>query len=90
VNAKRTFCIEEKAMKLRDQATNPQNMPTGTRSEVPKRTGESGPSLAEIHQRALEIHVERGGDGSDLENYLDAWLQAERELRERYSKNSMQ
>jgi len=35
----------------------------------------------------LEIHVEHG-DGSDLENYLDKWLQAERELQEKYNKSS--
>ena len=75
-------------MKLRDQATNAQYMPTEIRSDVPEGTGGSGPSLAEIRQRALEIHVERGGDGSDLENYLDEWVQAERELQEKYNRSS--
>ena len=60
-------------MKLRDRATNAQNM---------------GPTLDEIRQRALEIHVERGGEDIDMENYLDEWLQAERELREKYNKSS--
>lgn len=72
-------------MKLRDQATNAQNMPTEIRSEMPKGTGESGPSLAEIRQRAFEIHIERGGiHGCDL----DDWWQAERELRARYRHNT--
>jgi hypothetical protein len=88
VNAKRTFCSEEKTVKLRDQATNAQYMPTEIRSDVPEGTSGSGPSLAEIRQRALEIHVEHGGDGSDLENYLDEWLQAERELQEKCNKSS--
>ena len=71
-------------MKLRDQATNAQNMPREIRSEVPKGTSESGPSLAEIRQRAFEIHIERGGiHGCDL----DDWMQAERELRARYRRD---
>jgi hypothetical protein len=61
-------------MKLRVQATNAQN---------------TRPTLDEIRQRALEIHVERGGrDDSDLENYLDEWLQEEHELQEEYNKSS--
>lgn len=48
----------------------------------------NGPSLAEIRERALQIHVERGGDGCGLENYLDDWLEAERELQEKYNKGS--
>lgn len=60
-------------MKLRTQATNAQN---------------TRPTLAEIRQRALEIHLKRGGDDSDLENYLGEWLQAERELQEKYNKSS--
>jgi hypothetical protein len=60
-------------MKLRVQATNAQN---------------TRPTLDEIRQRALEIHVERGGDDSDLDNYLDEWLQAECELQEKYNKSS--
>jgi Protein of unknown function (DUF2934) len=47
--------------------------------------GKNGPSLAEIRQRAFEIHMERGGThGCDL----DDWLQAERELREKLKKNN--
>jgi hypothetical protein len=48
----------------------------GTRPEI-----SNPPSLEEIRQRAYEIHVERGGThGQDL----DDWLQAERELAEKY------
>jgi hypothetical protein len=41
----------------------------------------NGPSLEEIQRRAYEIHIDRGGPhGHDL----DDWLQAERELMEKY------
>jgi hypothetical protein len=41
----------------------------------------SAPTPAEIRQRALEIHVERGGiHGCDV----DDWLQAERALQEEF------
>jgi hypothetical protein len=40
------------------------------------------PTLDEIRRRAFEIHIERGGiHGCDL----DDWLQAERELKEKYN-----
>jgi len=58
-------------MKSQNLATNDQNLATSNRSEIPKERDKKGPSLTEIRQRVLEIHVERGGDGSDLENYLD-------------------
>jgi Protein of unknown function (DUF2934) len=74
-------------MKLRNLRTNPQNMPTSLRSDMPEEIGENRPSLAEIRHRAFEIHIERGGiHGCDL----DDWLQAESELREKYNKNSVQ
>ena len=67
-------------MKSRDRSTNGQDMPTHIRSDEPEGTGENGPSLAEIRQRAFEIHIERGGiHGCDL----DDWLQAQSELRTR-------
>jgi hypothetical protein len=44
------------------------------------------PTLDEIHRPTLEIHIERGGHGYDLDEYLDEWLQAERELREKYNR----
>jgi hypothetical protein len=73
-------------MKLRDLGTNAQNMPTSLRADVPEEIGKNGPSLAEIRHRAFEIHIERGGiHGCDLDKYLDEWLQAEHELKEKYS-----
>ena len=40
------------------------------------------PSVEEIRQRAYEIHLERGGvHGRDQED----WLQAERDLAQKYS-----
>jgi hypothetical protein len=49
--------------------------------EVPEDEQRSGPSRAEIRRRAFEIHVERGGiHGCDLND----WLEAERELQQKY------
>lgn len=49
-----------------------------------EQTTKHTPAQEEIRQRAYEIHIERGGiHGCDL----DDWLQAERELQEKY-KNS--
>ena len=72
-------------MKSRDFFTNTESMPKiVSQSDIAEEEKNSGPSPAEIRQRAFEIHIERGGiHGCDL----DDWLQAERELRERY-KNS--
>jgi Protein of unknown function (DUF2934) len=53
-------------------------------SDIAEEEKNSAPSPAEIRQRAFEIHIERGGiHGCDL----DDWLQAERELREKYKNN---
>lgn len=42
-------------------------------------------SPEEIRKRAFEIHIEHGGiHGCDL----DDWLQAERELQEKYNKSN--
>jgi DUF2934 family protein len=47
------------------------------------QAGEVHPTRLEIEQRAYEIYVERGyTQGGEMEN----WLQAERELQEKYSK----
>ena len=76
-------------MKLRDQATNAQNTrPSRFRSDVPEERGKNMPTLDEIRRRALEIHIERGGHGYDLDECLDEWLQAEGELREKRNKSS--
>jgi hypothetical protein len=51
------------------------------RPEVPEDEQKNGPSPAEIRKRAFEIHVERGGiHGCDLND----WLEAERELQQKY------
>lgn len=72
-------------MKLQDPVTNAQTMSRSIlRSNVAEEVGNGGPSLAEIRERAFEIHIERGGiHGCDL----DDLLQAERELREKYNKS---
>ena len=76
-------------MKLRNQATNDQNTrPSRFRSDVSEERGKNVPTLDEIRRRALEIHIEHGGHGYDLDEYLDEWLQAERELREKHPKGS--
>ena len=76
-------------MKLPDQATNPQNTrPSRFRSDVPEERGKNVPTPDEIRRRVLEIHVEHGGHGYDLDEYLDEWLQAERELRERLNRSN--
>lgn len=73
-------------MKFRDQATNVQNTrPSRLLSDVPEESGKNVPTLDEIRRRALEIHIEHGGHDYDLDEYLDEWLQAERELREKYN-----
>jgi hypothetical protein len=55
------------------------------RSDVLEERDQNGPTLAEIRQRAFEIHIERGGiHGCDL----DDWVQAERELQEKYNKSN--
>ena len=76
------------SMKSRNLDTNDQSTPTSNPSHITEERSKNGPSRAEIRQRVLEIHVERGDDLCDLENYLDDWLQAERELREKYNKSS--
>ena len=76
-------------MKLRDQATNAQNTRLSRfRSDVSEERGKYVPTLDEIRRRALEIHIEHGGHGYDLDQYLDEWLQAERELREKYNRSN--
>jgi len=71
-------------MKSQNVATNAQNLSRGVhQSDIPEEKGQNVPTLDEIRRRTLEIHNERGGHDFDLDNYLDAWLQAERELREK-------
>jgi hypothetical protein len=49
--------------------------PPASISETP--VVETTPSQEEIARRAYELYLERGGDGNEVED----WLQAERELR---------
>jgi hypothetical protein len=56
--------------------------PEGSQSEETVPQLLNGPSLEEIHQRAYDIHIDRGAPhGYDM----DDWLQAERELTEKYT-----
>jgi len=73
-------------MKLQDPLTNAQTMSRGIlRLNVAEESRNNGPSLAEIRERAFEIHIERGGiHGCDL----DDWLQKERELQEKLNKSN--
>ena len=51
------------------------------RSSIAEQPIKNAPTPEEIRQRAFEIHIERGGiHGCDL----DDWLQAERELQEKF------
>jgi hypothetical protein len=81
---KEHFLIEERNMKSQNPKTDTQNTPsTIFQSEVLEEKGQNGPTLGEIRHRAFEIHIERGGiHGCDL----DDWLQAKRELQEKYNK----
>ena len=68
-------------MKSQNPGTNAENIPRSIlQLNVPEESRRNGPSLAQIRERAFEIHIERGGiHGDDL----DDWLQEERELQER-------
>ena len=73
-------------MRSQDLKTNTQNTPRIIFwSDVLEEKAQNEPTPAEIRQRAFEIHIERGGiHGCDL----DDWMQAERELLERYTKSN--
>jgi len=50
-------------------------------SATKEQSTKNAPTPEEIRKRAFEIHIERGGiHGCDL----DDWMQAERELQEKY------
>jgi hypothetical protein len=55
-------------MKSQNLTTNTQNAPSAIfQSDVLEEKGQNGPTLAEIRERAFEIHIERGGiHGCDL------------------------
>ena len=73
-------------MKLQDPIVNAQTTPRSIlQSDVAEESRNDKRSLAEICERAFEIYIERGGiHGCDL----DDWLQAERELQEKYSESN--
>ena len=73
-------------MKSQNPGTNAENIPRSIlQSNVPEESRRNGPSLAQIRERAFEIHIERGRiHGCDL----DDWVQAERELEEKYNKSN--
>ena len=72
-------------MKLQDPIASAQTMSRSIlRLNVAEESRNNRPTLAEIRERAFEIHIERGGiHGCDL----DDWLLAERELQEKYNKS---
>ena len=73
-------------MKSQNPGTNAENIPRSIlRLNVAEESRNNGPSSAEIRERAFEIHIERGGiHGFDV----DDWLQAKRELQEKYNKSN--
>jgi Protein of unknown function (DUF2934) len=73
-------------MKSQNPGTSTENIPRSIlQLNVPEESRRNGPSLAQIRERAFEIHIERGGiHGCDL----DDWLLAERELQEKYKKSN--
>jgi len=73
-------------MKSQNPGTNAENIPRSIlQSNVPEESRRNGPSLAQIRERAFEIHIERNGI-HDCD--LDDWLLAERELQEKYNKSN--
>jgi hypothetical protein len=76
-------------MKSKNLDTNSKNLATGVvRSDAPETNIKNVPTLDEIRRRALEIHFERSGHVCDMDNYLDEWFQAERELREKSNRSN--
>ena len=47
--------------------------------------GKNRPTVDEIHRRAFEIHIENGNHDYDFNEFMDEWLQAERELQDQDS-----
>ena len=76
-------------MKSQNPTRSAQNLLRGVHgSKVPEEKGKNVPTLDAIRRRAFEIHIERGGQGGDMDAYLEAWLQADRELREKYNESN--
>ena len=75
-------------MKSQNPTTNAQNLSRWIhRWDVPEG-GKNVPTLDELRRRAFEIHIEHGNQSYDLDNFLDDWLQAERELRKKYNESN--
>jgi hypothetical protein len=73
-------------MKSQNIVANAESVLTGgdQPGEAEQERSKSAPTLQQIRERAFEIHIERGGfHGMDL----DDWMQAERELQEKYKNN---
>lgn len=76
-------------MKSRNAAKNAKDLPTSIApSGDAEVNSKKTPTLDEIRQRAFQIHIERGGHGGDMDGYLEAWRQADRELREKYNESN--
>ena len=76
-------------MKSQNAGKNAKDLPTGIAlSGDAEANSKKMPTLDEIRQRALEIHYERGGRAGDMDGYLEAWLQADRELHEKYNESN--
>ena len=69
----------------RNASTNAESAPRIVfQAEIAEERSKDAPSPEEIRKRAFEIHIERGGiHGMDL----DDWMEAERELQEKYKNN---
>ena len=73
-------------MKSQNIVANPESAVNGgfRPGEAEQEGSKNGPTPQQIRERAFEIHIERGGiHGMDV----DDWMQAERELQEKYENN---
>jgi hypothetical protein len=76
-------------MKSQNVVANAESTPMSvSRSDIAEReTSNSAPTPKQIRERAFEIHIERGGiHGCNL----DDWMQAERELQEKFKDREME
>jgi hypothetical protein len=76
-------------MKSQNVKTITQNAPNIIcRPDVPEEKGQNGPTLAEIRERAFEIHTERGGiHGCDLDDWLPGGTRAPGKVQEQRKRN---
>jgi hypothetical protein len=76
-------------MKSQNVIANADSTPMSvSRSDIAEReTSNSAPTPEQIRERAFEIHIELGGiHGCNL----DDWMQAERELQEKFKDREME